>query len=83
MHFFLAPTTREVLEGGRGGGSGTRKFVYQKWPDQIFSIVKFLFSRDSHFGLAGGGRGVQRGGVPPPPPMVYGHSNTYLPTTTH
>ena len=26
-----------------GGGSGTQKFVYQKWSDQIFPICKFHF----------------------------------------
>ena len=66
---------REVLEGGVRGGSGTQKFVYQKWPDKIFPMVHFVFSHDDHFGLEGGG--VQ-GVVAPPPPMVYGHSNTSL-----
>ena len=56
---------REALEGGEGGRgrSGTQKFVYQKWPDQIFPIVNFVFSRDGHFGLEGGGSGG--GGYPP------------------
>ena len=57
---------------GRGGGSGTQKFVYQKWPDQIFPIAKFVFPHECHFGLGGGG------GATPPPPTVYGHSNTCL-----
>ena len=30
---FWGGVPREALEGG--GGSGTRKFVYPKWPDQI------------------------------------------------
>ena len=56
--------------GGRGGGQGGRGFwtqnlVYQKWPDQIFRIVNFVFSRDGHFGLGRGGGGFG-GGVPPP-----------------
>ena len=51
-------------EKGGGGGSGTQKFVYQKWPDQNFPIVNFRFSHDGHFGLGGGGGGPM-GGVPP------------------
>ena len=40
---------------GRGpGGSGTQKFVRQKWPDQIFATVNFVFSHDGTFGLKGG-----------------------------
>ena len=53
------------------GGQGTQKIVYQKWPDQIFPVANFVFSHDGHFGLDGGGPG----GVTPPPPAVYGHSN--------
>ena len=26
-----------------GGGSGTRKFVYQKWPKSAFPFVNFIF----------------------------------------
>ena len=37
------------------GRSGTQKFVYQKWPDQIFPVVNFVFSHDGVFGLEGGG----------------------------
>ena len=48
------PPDREVLEGGEGG-SGSQKFVYQKWPDQIFPTVNFGFSHDGPFGLGGGG----------------------------
>ena len=33
----------------------TQKFVYQKWPDQIFPVVNCVFSRDGPFGLGGGG----------------------------
>ena len=60
---------REVSERGGQGGDGTQKLVYQKWPAQIFPIVKFVFSHCGHFGRAGG---------TPPPPVVYGHSNTCL-----
>ena len=67
---------REVLEGGEGGGggSGTQKLVYQKWPDQVFPFIKFVFSHCGHFGLGGGGS--TGGGTPPP--TVYGRSNTCL-----
>ena len=54
-------------EGGPGGpqvprgsvrrglwGSGAQKFVYQKWPDQIFPMATFV-SHDGPFGLGGGG----------------------------
>ena len=39
-----------------GGGSGTQTSVHQKWPDQIFPMVKFVISRDGHFGGGGGSR---------------------------
>ena len=42
----------------RGLGVGIQKFVYQKWPDQIFPVANFVFSRDGPFGL--GGRGSPR-----------------------
>ena len=58
-------TTREVLDEG-GGGSGTQKFVYQKWPNQIFPIVNFGFSYNGHFGLGGGGGGGGGGSTSPP-----------------
>ena len=48
------------MEGG--GGSGTQKCVYQKWPDQLFPIVNCVFPHDGHFGLGGGG-GIQGGGA--------------------
>ena len=52
--------------GGEGGrGFWTQNLVYQKWPDQIFPVVNFVFSRDGHFGLGRGGGGFG-GGVPPP-----------------
>ena len=59
------------LKGGGGGvgqgsirrGGGGGEGVYQKWPDQIFPTVNFVFSHDGHFGLGGG---VQGGGVTPP-----------------
>ena len=65
-----------VLEGGEGGGWGwDPKFVYQKWPNQIFPTVNFVFPHDGHFDGGGGGGGFQGGGGTPPP-AVYGHSNT-------
>ena len=41
--------------------SWTPQFVHRKWPNKIVPFVNFVFSRDGHFGLGGGG--VQ-GGVP-------------------
>ena len=38
--------------------------MYQKWPDQIFPIVNFVFSHYGHFGLGRGG-GVLGEGSPP------------------
>ena len=57
-----------------GGGSGTQKFVYQKWCDKMVPMVIFIFSHEGHFGL--GGRGIKGGGGASPPPMVYSHSTT-------
>ena len=37
----------------------TQKSVCQKWPDQIFPMVNFVFSHDAHFGLWGGGGRLQ------------------------
>ena len=40
--------------------------MYQKWPDQIFPIVNFVFSHDGHVTLVwGGGEGVLGEGPPP------------------
>ena len=44
-------------EEGRGRGSGTQKFVHQKWHDQIFPSVNFVFFHYGHFGLGGGAPG--------------------------
>ena len=38
----------------REGGSGTQKFVYQKWPDQIFPIVILFFPAMVPLVLGGG-----------------------------
>ena len=58
-----------LSRGGEGGrGFWTQNLVYQKWPDQIFPIVNFVFSHYGHFGLGRGGGGF--GGGPPPPPWV-------------
>ena len=56
---------------GGGGGSGTQKFVDQKWPDQIFPILNF--DSPTLVTLVWGATGGD-----PPPPTVYGHSNTSL-----
>ena len=62
------------LETGEGGGREPKNGA-PKMTDQIFPIANFVFSHDGHFGL--GGEGVS-GVLPPPPPAVYGHSNTSL-----
>ena len=49
--------------------------MYQKWPDQIFPVVNFVFSRDGHFGLGRGGGGFGGG---PPPPLVFNYSKEAL-----
>ena len=49
-----SPVGRLVL---RGGGSGTKKYVYHKWPDQISPIANFVFSHDGPFGMGRGGGG--------------------------
>ena len=43
---------RQILEE-RGGGSGTQKFVYLKWPDKTFPVVNFVSPHFGHFGLGG------------------------------
>ena len=56
-----------LSRGGEGGrGFWTQNLVYQKWPDQIFPIVNFVFSHYGHFGLGRGGRGFWGRGPPPP-----------------
>ena len=60
------PGRASFEQGGEGGrGFWTQNLVYQKWPDQIFPIVNFVFSDYGHFGL-GRGEGGFGGGVPPP-----------------
>ena len=49
------PVEGSIRRGGGGGGAGTQKCVYRQLPDQIFPTVNFVFSRDDHFGLGGGG----------------------------
>ena len=54
-----------LSRGGEGGrGFWTQNLVYQKWPDQIFPIVNFVFSRDVTL-VWGGGEGVLGEGSPP------------------
>ena len=50
-------------EGGGGGRSGTKKFVYQKWPNSTLPFVNFVFSH-CEIWVLGVGWGVQ-GGVTP------------------
>ena len=59
-----SPTHGGVLERV-GGGLGTQTFVYQKWPDQSFPTVNFVFSHDGHFGLGHGGKPPSSNGVQP------------------
>ena len=59
---------RSIRSGGGGGGGGAgQKFVYQKWPDKISSVVNSVFSHDGHFGLGGpwGGHPPSSCGVRP------------------
>ena len=64
-----------LSRGGGGRGFWTQNLVYQKWPDQIFPIVNFVFSHYGHFGLGRGG-GNFGGGVPPP--LVFNYSKEAL-----
>ena len=67
-----------LSRGGEGArGFWTQNLVYQKWPDQIFPIVNFVFSHCGHFGLGRGGGGFG-GGVPPP--LVFNYSKEALPS---
>ena len=72
------PGRASFEQGGGEGGRGfwTQNLVYQKWPDQIFPIVNFVFSHYGHFGLGRGGGGFG-GGVPPP--LVFNYSKEALP----
>ena len=55
-------------------GSGTQKFVYQQWPDQIGPLVHFVFPTMVTLVLEGGSRWWV-GWVGGAPPMVVGRSN--------
>ena len=64
-----------LSRGGEGGrGFWTQNLVYQKWPDQIFPLVNFVFPRNGHFGLGRGGGGLGGG----PPPLVFNYSKEAL-----
>ena len=55
---------RDAVEQRRGGGgSGTQKFVYQKWPESIIPFVNFNFSHHEIW-IRGGGGGDPGGGGP-------------------
>ena len=64
-------------EGGGEGGRGfwTQNLVYQKWPDQIFPAVNFVFSHYGHFGLGRRGGGGFGGA---PPPLAFNYSKETL-----
>ena len=73
----------EVWEMGSGGGGWDPKVCVPKWPDKIFPIGNFVVSHDGPFGRGGWVAGGYplcdiTSGVPPPLPLVYGHSNTSL-----
>ena len=58
------------FERGGGGGSGTQRFVYQKWPLQIFAVLNFVFAKTVT--LVGGGSRGEGGGAfirPDNPPL--------------
>ena len=58
-------STNHLLEERRGGGSGTQKFVYQKWPKSDFPDGEFHFvPRWSLWSRVGGG-GLRVGGSTP------------------
>ena len=52
-----------ILRRGGGGGVWAQKFVYQKWPDQIFPMVSFVFFPRSS---------LWSGGYPPPCDIPWG-----------
>ena len=58
-----APPPPGLKERGGGGASGTQKFVYQKWPDQIFPMVNFCFFPQGSLPLVGGGGSRGGGGL--------------------
>ena len=63
----------DVLEGGGGGGWDPKvcgpEMARSDFPDR--KSVHFVFSRDGHFGLGGGG-GSRGGGTPPGPSGPFG-----------
>ena len=73
------PGRASFEQGGGEGGRGfwTQNLVYQKWPDQIFPIVNFVFSHYGPFGLGRGGGGF--GGGVPPPLLIFNYSKEALP----
>ena len=66
------PPPQGCIRREEGGGSGTQKFVYQKWPNQISPTVNFCFF--PQWSLWSGGGGVPSSNAigpfqyPPPPP---------------
>ena len=73
---------RDVLEGGEGG-VWDPKVCVPKTARSDFPYCKFRFFPRWSLWSGRGGRGVQGGGGTPPPPMVYGHSNTCLGVMGH
>ena len=65
-----------LSRGGEGGrGFWTQNLVYQKWPDQIFPIVNFVFFQWPLWS-GEGGRGFW--GRAPPPPLIFNYSKEAL-----
>ena len=44
-----SPPPQPRIRRAGEGGSGTQKFVYQKWPNKIFRMVNVVFPRCGHF----------------------------------
>ena len=64
-------------------GSGTQKFVYQRWPNQICPTVNFIFSHDAHFGLGGSSCACRGSNVSLPPPVPHTPKPTGAQPTPH
>ena len=57
---WLGPANMRRDEGG-GGGSGTQKILYQKWPDQIFPFVNVVLPTTVTLVCSGGVQGGEGG----------------------
>ena len=75
FHADAGSCSRLTLEEIKGGGVWDPRFVNQKWPDQIFPHVNFMFTHDGHLGRGRGPKGG--GGGLDPPPMVVGYRQNW------